>query len=295
MLGRQSGMMQRGASKNMASANQALSVRFWGVRGSIACSDPSILRYGGNTSSLEIRCGDKSLCFDAGTGVRYLGAKLIAEAKPLDLHLFLTHSHFDHVAGLPFFQPLFIKGNRVAIWAGHLKPELTIKGAITELMMAPLFPVPPSVFQADVHYNDFVAGEDIDPYPGIKVRTAPLNHPNRATGYRVDFAGKSICYITDHEHKIGQEDRNVLDLVRGADIVVYDSMYSDETFAKHIGWGHSTWQEALRIADAAKVKIMVIFHHNPENDDAAMDRIAAEAARIRPGTQVAREGMVLAA
>jgi phosphoribosyl 1,2-cyclic phosphodiesterase len=271
------------------------SVKFWGVRGSIACSDPSIARYGGNTSALEVRCGPHVLCFDAGTGVRYLGNALVAGGKPLDLHLFLTHSHFDHVAGLPFFVPLFIKTNRVAIWAGHLKPEFTIKGAITELMMAPLFPVPPSVFQADVRYNDFTAGESIEPYPGVVVRTAPLNHPNRATGYRVDYAGKSICYITDTEHVIGKPDMNVVNLIRGADIVVYDSMYCDETFANHVGWGHSTWQEALRIADLAAVKTMVIFHHNPDHDDARMDKIAAEAGRLRPGTVVAREGLVLTA
>lgn len=268
-------------------------LRFWGVRGSIACCDPSIARYGGNTSSLEVRCGSRIVCLDAGTGVRYLGASLVAEAKPLDIHLFLTHSHFDHVAGLPFFQPLFLKGNRVAIWAGHLQPELTIKGAITELMMAPLFPVPPSVFQADVRYNDFLAGDTIKPYPDVAVRTAPLKHPNRATGYRVDYRGKSICYITDTEHTIGKPDQDIVALIQGADIVVYDSMYSDETFAKHVGWGHSTWQEAIRVADIAKVKTLVIFHHNPENDDDTMDRIAAEAARLRPGTLVAREGMLL--
>ena len=271
------------------------SVKFWGVRGSIACSDPSIARYGGNTSALEVSCGPHVLCFDAGTGVRYLGNALVASGKPLDLHLFLTHSHFDHVAGLPFFVPLFIKTNRVAIWAGHLKPEFTIKGAITELMMAPLFPVPPSVFQADVRYNDFTAGESIEPYRGVVVRTAPLNHPNRATGYRVDYAGKSICYITDTEHVIGKPDMNVVNLIRGAYIVVYDSMYCDEIFANHVGWGHSTWQEALRVADLAAVKTMVIFHHNPDHDDARMDKIAAEAGRLRPWTVVAREGLVLTA
>jgi phosphoribosyl 1,2-cyclic phosphodiesterase len=282
------------ATKPVADVASTFSVRFWGVRGSIACSSPSSIAYGGNTSSLEIRCGKHVLLFDCGTGARYLGRELCKEA-PLDLDLYLTHTHFDHVCGLPFFVPFFDKRNKFRIHAGHLLPALTIKQALTELMMAPLFPVPLGIFAADISFDDFHAGDTLRPHPGITIRTAPLNHPNGATGYRIEYAGKSICYLTDTEHVIGAPDQNILDLIKDADIVIYDSMYTDEEYPGKVKWGHSTWQEGARLCAAAKAKTFVVFHHDPDHDDAFMDRVAAEVAAVRPGAVVAREGMILRA
>jgi phosphoribosyl 1,2-cyclic phosphodiesterase len=267
-------------------------VRFWGVRGSIACPGPETVRYGGNTSCLEVRCGPHLLIFDAGTGLRPLGLSLVA-AGPLDAELFLTHTHFDHVNGLPFFVPAFIKGNRLRLWAGHLVPQYTLKYVLSEMMMAPLFPVPLEVFQAKLSYTDFTAGHTFEPKPGITVRTAPLNHPNNATGYRIEYGGRAICYITDTEHRPGKIDRNIVGLVRGADIMIYDATYTDQEYAKFQGWGHSTWQEGAKVADAAGVTTYVIFHHDPGHSDDFMDQVAADAAKARPGTVVAREGMTL--
>jgi phosphoribosyl 1,2-cyclic phosphodiesterase len=127
----------------------------------------------------------------------------------------------------------------------------------------------------------------------VTLRTAPLNHPNRATGYRIEYQGKSICYVTDTEHVPGAPDANVLSLIDGADLVIYDSTYTDEEYPRFKGWGHSTWQEGARLCDAAKAKRLVIFHHDPAHDDAFMDGIAADAERVRPGTVVAREGLTL--
>lgn len=267
-------------------------VRFWGVRGSIACAGHDFERYGGNTSCVEIRCGGRVLVFDAGTGIRALGAALKAE-EPVDLDLFLSHSHFDHIVGIPFFGCLFKAENKVRLWAGHLLPERTLKDMLDKMMAAPLFPVPPEIFAAQASYLDFRAGESFEPRPGIRIVTAPLNHPNHATGYRIEFAGKSICYVTDTEHKPGQPDQHVLDLIRGADIAIYDATYTDEEYPRYIGWGHSTWQEGVRLAEAAGVKRLVIFHHDPGHDDDAMDRIAEAAEKARPGTLVAREGLTL--
>ncbi|MFZ5791376.1 MAG: MBL fold metallo-hydrolase [Pseudomonadota bacterium] len=267
-------------------------VRFWGVRGSIACAGHDFERYGGNTSCVEVRCGRRVLVFDAGTGIRALGAALKAE-EPVDLDLFLSHSHFDHIVGIPFFSCLFKAENKVRLWAGHLLPERTLKDVLGKMMAAPLFPVPPEIFAAQTSFLDFRAGESFEPRPGIRLVTAPLNHPNHATGYRVEFAGKSICYVTDTEHKPGQPDPHVLGLIRGADIVVYDATYTDEEFPCYVGWGHSTWQEGVRLADAAGAKRLVIFHHDPSHDDDAMDRIAEAAEKARPGTLVAREGLTL--
>ncbi len=270
-----------------------LSVRFWGVRGSTACSGPATVRYGGNTSSIEVRCGGRLILFDAGSGIRYLGNALLA-AAPLDVDLYFTHTHFDHVCGLPFFKPFFLPQNRFRLWAGHLGGRMTLQGVMQEFMMSPLFPVPPEVFRADMSYRDFGAGETLAPAPGIALRTAALNHPDGATGYRLEHAGRALCYITDTEHVPGAPDRNILGLMAGADLVIYDCMYTDDEYAKrYVGWGHSTWQEAVRLCRAAGAKRLVVFHHDPDHDDDMLDAIGREAEAAMPGTIVAREGLTL--
>ncbi|MGH6931815.1 MAG: MBL fold metallo-hydrolase [Dongiaceae bacterium] len=268
------------------------SVRFWGVRGSIACPGSAYTRYGGNTSCLEIHCGGHVLVFDGGTGLRSLGEHLRNKSS-IDLDLLFTHSHLDHISGFPFFSPLFMPSNRLNMWAGHLLPERSLRDVLCAMMAEPLFPVPMDIFTAGTSYRDFRAGETLEPKPGVTIRTAPLNHPNNATGYRVEFGGKSICYVTDTEHVPGQLDQNILGLIQGADIFIYDSTYTDDEFPRFVSWGHSTWQQGVRLANAAGVKTFVIFHHDPSHDDDTMDRIAADAERARPGTIVAREGLIL--
>jgi phosphoribosyl 1,2-cyclic phosphodiesterase len=269
-------------------------VRFWGVRGSIACSDPGTIRYGGNTSSLEVRCGERLILFDAGSGIRYLGKKLAAQA-PLDADLYFTHTHFDHVCGLPFFIPLFQPNNTWRLWAGHLGSNLTLHRVLCEFMMSPLFPVPPEVFRATIAYGEFAAGETLGPAPGIRLRTAPLNHPDGATGYRVEYGGRSLCYITDTEHVPGAPDRRILALIENADLVIYDCMYTDEEYANgRVGWGHSTWQEAVRLCREAGARRLAVFHHDPDHDDAQLDAIGREVEAAMPGALMAREGLVLA-
>ena len=268
------------------------SVRFWGVRGSIACSGPRTARYGGNTSSLEVRCGGRMLLFDAGTGLRYLGNSL-SDSTPIDADLFLTHTHFDHVCGLPFFRPFFQPQNRFRLWAGHLGEGMTLRRVLGEFMMSPLFPVPPQVFRARMEYREFKAGETLHPEDGVAVRTATLNHPDGATGYRVDYAGKSLCYLTDTEHVPGAPDRNILELIAGADLVIYDSMYTDAEYDTYVGWGHSTWQEGVRLCRAAGAKRIAVFHHDPEHDDEMLDGIAREVEKQLPGSVVAKDGLLI--
>jgi len=266
-------------------------VRFWGVRGSIACSGPRTARYGGNTSSLEVRCGDDLLLFDAGTGMRYLGKTL--EGARLDADVFFTHTHFDHICGLPFFRPLFDAQNNFRLWAGHLRGAMTLKRVLAEFMMSPLFPVPPEVFRSSVEYRDFNAGDTLTTLKGTRVRTASLNHPDGATGYRVEYNGRSICYVSDTEHVPGSLDRNVLGLIAAADLVIYDCMYTDDEYRRYVGWGHSTWQEGIRLCKEARAKRMVVFHHDPDHDDDILDGIAREVEKALPGSMVAHEGLVL--
>ncbi len=267
-------------------------VRFWGVRGSVTCPGSATSRYGGNTACIEIRCGEKLFVFDAGTGLRDLG-QMIARDGVKDVDLFLSHTHIDHIAGFPFFCYAYKLGNTLRVWSGHLEEGLTTEGVLRQFMSPPLFPVPIDIFEADVSYHDFNAGDTMKPSDGVTIRTAPLNHPQNATGYRVDYNGKSICYITDTEQREDGPDRNILGLIDGADIVIYDSMFSDAEYPDYKGWGHSTWEEGLRLADAANVSTSVIFHHMPERTDDQMDNIALAADKTRPGTVVAREGMTL--
>ncbi len=267
-----------------------LAVTFWGVRGSIACPGPKTVRYGGNTPCLEVHAAGRHLIFDAGTGLLPLGRAMAATGVDLDTDWYFTHSHFDHIQGIPFFDPLYNPRNRFRLWAGHLAPEMSLKEVLSSMMQAPLFPIPLGIFGADITYSDFRAGDTLSPAPGIAIKTAPLNHPNRATGYRVEVAGKSLCYVTDTEHVPGKPDQNILGLIAGADLVVYDSTYTDGEFPSHTGWGHSTWQEGVRLVTQAGAKRLAIFHHDPSHDDAFMDKIAAEAAALRPGTIVAKEG-----
>ena len=244
--------------------------------------------------------GGRRLIFDAGTGIRSLGLELARQA-PLDIDIYFTHTHLDHLSGLTFFAPLFDERNSVRMWAGHLEAPYTLKKVVSNLMQAPIYPVTLDIFQASVSFSEFKAADSL--FCGtVAMRTAPLNHPNGATGYRIEHSGKSICYITDTEHREGERDKTIVELCRGADIMIYDCSYTDEEYPRYKGWGHSTWQEGVRIADAAGVGTLAIFHHDPSHDDAFMDEVARKAADLRPGSApgglprvvVAHEGLTLA-
>ncbi len=267
-------------------------MRFWGVRGSIACPGAETVRYGGNTSCLEVRCGARLLIFDAGTGLRGLDAALAADGA-LDADVLFTHTHLDHIWGWPYFGRLLRADTALTVWAGHLLPDHTIEEVLDGLLREPFAPVRRDRIRARLAYRDFRVGERLTPRRGVVVRTAPLNHPQDATGYRIEYRGRSICYVTDTEHVPGVPDRNLLALIAGADMVIYDSTYTDDEFPAHVGWGHSTWQEGVRLCDTAGAKTLVVFHHDPDHDDRRMDGIAAAVERARPGSVVAREGMTL--
>lgn len=269
------------------------SIRFWGVRGSIASPGPETVRYGGNTSCIEVRCGDSLLILDAGTGLRPLGRHLLANGR-VELDLFLTHTHLDHVEGLPFFQPAFDPRNVIRIWAGHLTPNGTLIDVFRKLMSPPLFPIPPDAFRAKVEFRDFECGEVMHPRPGVRMATVALDHPGGAVGYRVEYDGRAVCYVSDTNHPgDGRVNPEIRDLVAGAEIVVYDAMFTDEEHAQRPDWGHSTWREGARLCEEAGAGTLVLWHHDPIRSDDALDAIGAEADAARPGTLVAREGLIL--
>ncbi|PAX52267.1 MBL fold metallo-hydrolase [Brunnivagina elsteri] len=279
----------------MSRIEKQFNVNFWGVRGSIPCPGPNTVRYGGNTPCVEMQVGGKRLVFDGGTGLHVLGQSLLRQ-MPAEAHIFFTHSHWDHMQGFPFFTPGFVKGNRFSIYGAIAPDGSTVEQRLNDQMLHPNFPVPLQIMQADLNFCDVTPGEAIK-IDDILVENAPLNHPGEAVGYRVNWHGGAAVYVTDTEHYPDRLDENVLWLARDADILIYDSTYSDEEYhspkSPKIGWGHSTWQEAIKIAKAANVKTLVIFHHDPAHDDDYLDQVGLQAKEKFPGAIMAKEGMVL--
>jgi phosphoribosyl 1,2-cyclic phosphodiesterase len=268
------------------------SVEFWGVRGSIACPSPRHVAYGGNTSCLEVTAGEQTIILDAGTGIRDLGDSLL-KRDVRRAHLLLTHVHWDHINGFPFFAPAYQPSRTFEIRAAHLAPLGGVREVLAGQMGQPTFPVPLETMRSRLVFEDFQAGDQFNVTPGVQVKTAALNHPNGATGYRLEYAGKSLCYVTDTEHVIGSPDQRVLGLIEGADLVIYDCTYTDDEFTSKIGWGHSTWQEAVRLCRQAGAKQLAIFHHDPSHEDGFMAEIERAARDSWSGAIVAREGMKL--
>jgi phosphoribosyl 1,2-cyclic phosphodiesterase len=268
-------------------------IRFWGVRGSIACPGQSTVRYGGNTSCIEILVAGQRLIFDGGTGLRVLGQSLLSQGS-VEAHLFFTHSHWDHIQGFPFFVPAFVPGNQFHIYGTVAPNGSTIEQRLNDQMLHPNFPVPLQIMGADLKFYDLEVGESVQ-VGEVLVENALLNHPGESVGYRISWQTHAVAYITDTEHFPGRLDENVLQLADQADVLIYDATYTDEEYycekSSKIGWGHSTWQEAVKVAKAADVKKLVIFHHDPLHDDGFMDQVKEDTARQFPNSVVAWEGL----
>ncbi len=279
----------------MSSSPSQFVVNFWGVRGSIASPGPGTVRYGGNTPCVEMQAGGQRLIFDGGTGIRVLGQSLLGQT-PVEGHLFFTHSHWDHIQGFPFFVPAFIKGNQFTIYGAIAPDGSTIEERLQGQMRHPNFPVPLQVMGACLKFSNVEIGQSIH-LGDVEVETALLNHPGQAVGYRVNWQGQAAAYVTDTEHFPDRLDEHVLHLARNADVLIYDATYTDEEYhspqASKVGWGHSTWQEAVKVAKAANVKTLVIFHHDPLHDDDFLDQVGEQVATAFPNSLLAREGMSL--
>ena len=251
-------------------------VKFWGVRGSIACPSPKHVAFGGNTSCIEVTAGGHRMILDAGTGIRNVGHWFMRK-NVSHAHLLQSHTHWDHINGFPFFGPAFSDEFEFTIMAGHAQEVGGIKKIMAGQMAQPVFPVPLEALRSKLIFEDFTAGDSFKIGSSINIRTTPLNHPGRATGYRIEYKGKAVCYITDTEHVLGKPDQNVLGLIEGADLVIYDCTYTDDEFEEKIGWGHSTWQEGVRLCRAANVRNLAIFHHDPDHEDLFMEQVEADA------------------
>lgn len=270
-------------------------IQFWGVRGSIPAPGSETVRYGGNTSCVEMRVGGKRLIFDGGTGLRVLGKSLLKQ-MPVEAYMFFTHSHWDHIQGFPFFAPAFMKGNCFHIYGAIAPNGATMKQRLHEQMLHPNFPVPMQVMQSDLKFYDLFPGDVMD-LGDVTIETGLLNHPNTAMGYRITYQGRTAVYATDTEHYPDRLDENLVYLARDAHVLIYDACYTDEEYhdptAPKKGWGHSTWQEAVKVAKAARVKKLVVFHHDPNHSDDFLDHVEAQVEIVFPNSLLARERMVL--
>ena len=277
----------------MSKLEDQFKIHFWGVRGSIACPGAATVKYGGNTPCVEMLVGGHRLIFDAGTGIYVLGQSLLSHL-PVNGHLFFSHSHWDHIQGFPFFSPAFMEGNEFDIYGGVIPNGMTIEQRLQEQMRQPNFPVPLQVMGANLRFHNLDYGDEIK-LGNVTVTTGLLNHPGGAMGYRVSWQDYAVAYITDTEHFSDRLDENILELVDRADVLIYDCTYTDEEYnhpkSSKVGWGHSTWQEAVKVAQAAHVKKLVIFHHDPSHDDNFMDSIQVESIKLFPQSIVAKEGM----
>lgn len=266
-----------------------ITLTFWGVRGTIACPLPSHMGYGGQTSCVEVRAGGQRILLDAGSGAWPLGKRMLADGVG-EATLLLSHTHLDHIAGFPFFQPAYTKGFALKVIAGRHPGNPDLRTVLSWQMRRPLFPVPLKALDADISFEEVEPGASFELPGGVTVRTAPLFHPDGATGYRLEHDGASLCYVTDTEHEPGRLNADILGLIEGADLVLYDSTYTEAEFAGKAGWGHSTWNEGMRLCRAAGAKRLCLFHHDPHHDDAAIAALEREAQTALPGTFAAREG-----
>jgi len=263
------------------------SVRYWGVRGSIPVSGPSTVRYGGNTSCVEVQAGGKHVIIDAGTGIRALGNSL---KPPLNLLMIFSHLHWDHIQGFPFFSPIYCKDVNIEMYSGH-KAEGSLITVLEGQMQEPNFPVSLRGLPAKLHFTEIPPGKTLI-FGELTVRTIELRHPNGAMGMRFEYGGRSFVHLTDHEHD-DTFDKSVLAFCRDADVLSIDTMFSPDDYPGHEGWGHSHWKHAVDICQRAGVKRLVLFHHNPDYDDDRLDAIIAQVREYFPDTTMAWEGLEL--
>jgi phosphoribosyl 1,2-cyclic phosphodiesterase len=276
----------------------SFTVRFWGTRGSIPSPGPTTVRYGGNTPCLELRTEDGWLIIlDAGTGIRELGRSLLERANgdPVAGDIFLTHAHWDHIQGIPFFAPLFRKGNRFTIW-GSRSLQTSIDRVVRDQMSPVVFPVSFEELQARIDFQELA--EERRMGNGYEVSAIAVRHPGGALGYRFSAGNgeaRALVYVSDNElsQQAKYDDppewrRKLVAFMHGASVLVHDTMYTAEEYRSFIGWGHSTHEQAVDLALEAGVKRLVLFHHRPERSDDEVDRCVENCRAV-----VARRGGAL--
>ena len=303
-----------------------LKVRIWGDRGSIPCPGPATVKFGGNTSCLEIRADEKLVIIDFGTGIKPLGDWLMAndfKNGPIDADIFITHTHWDHIMGFPMFTPIFIPASKLRIHGPVSYEDDTLESIIGAQLSYRYWPVRASELSAKIEYSQ-IKETTLDLGGGLRASTKYLNHPILCLGYRFEYKGKTIVTAYDNEPfrnlfptdpadpgydedaakegelVAGEENEKILRFFLGADILIHDAQYTGKEYLGHLGWGHSSYEHAINCAHKAKVKKLVLFHHDPNRSDDELERLEKEyQAKIRGKSSLqvmmAREGLTLEA
>jgi phosphoribosyl 1,2-cyclic phosphodiesterase len=266
---------------------------FWGVRGSIPSPGLHTITFGGNTSCVSVEYHEHVIIFDAGSGLRPLGLSLMARATPpITGSLFLTHTHWDHIQGLPFFTPAFTPQNQFAIY-GEARPRYPLVELMEDQIQHPFFPIEmQDLFQAHIDFRELASGDTVEIHPQIQVTAFRLTHPNAALGYVLQLDALRVAYVTDHEHPLEHLSPAVQQAVTGVDLLIHDAQYSREEIRQgKQGWGHSAWEDVVQLAREAQVQQLFLFHHDPTATDEHLNERQFLAQQIFPQTFVAREGL----
>ena len=288
-------MAKKSIAKSGPKRASATRLKFWGVRGSIPTPGPGTVRYGGNTSCVEVRTDSQIIILDAGTGLRLLGRELMAEfeGQPLELTLLLTHTHWDHIQGLPFFLPVYEPQNNIRI-LGYEGSRQSLDTVLTGQMESPFFPIGLPQVPANVRIEEL---KDLEFTIGpVRVQAQRANHPGTCVGYRLFMPGGSIAFFPDHEAHTARggsnqmpaasagvdnsQDPKMIEFLRGADVLIMDTQYDSQEYAQHIGWGHGCVDDVVELALRAQIKRLFLFHHDPEHDDAKISHMVADARKL---------------
>jgi len=280
------------ASDRRSRVVSGVQLRCWGTRGSIPTPGPETVRYGGNTTCFELQHNGDRLIFDAGSGIRPLGLDIV-EKGPDTIHIFLTHFHWDHIQGFPFFAPLYDAEDSIKV-VGPKQKDIDVQNLFAGQMGPIYFPVPFSVVAATMEFEHLNDGEyELD---DVRVRVMRVKHPSFVIAYRIEVDGKSICLIPDNEidgtmYDVGPDwEKRIVDFVGDADLLVHDSMYTDEEYEHRAGWGHSTFSQSVRLAEEGGVGRLLFFHHDPTRTDDQLDEIVA---RMRDETLARGSDLVI--
>ena len=269
-----------------------MQITFYGVRGSIASPGPETAAVGGNTSCVEVMCGAERIILDAGTGLRKLGDRMMAEGK-LEASMLLSHQHWDHIQGIPFFVPAYVPSTKLEVFGG-INGVMSLRETLSHQMTAPVFPVRLDELGAQIELCEVRSGGKFL-IGDAQVTALKVNHPGGCFAFRIDYDGRSVVYATDTEH-YACVDPALRTLAAGADVLIYDAQYTPEEYRgdtgrSKVGWGHSTYVAGAELARSAGVGKLVLFHHDPSRTDAKVSEIEAKAQALFAPSVAAREGM----
>lgn len=272
-----------------------MEITFYGVRGSIASPGPETAQVGGNTSCVEVMCGAERIILDAGTGLRKLGDRMVAGGQ-LEATMLLSHQHWDHIQGIPFFVPAYVPAAKLKVYGG-INGVMSLRETLECQMTAPVFPVRLDELGAQMDLCEVRSGQTFM-IGDAQVKALKVNHPGGCFAYRIDYQGQSVVYATDTEH-YACVDPALRQLAEGADVLIYDSQYTPEEYSgttgrSKVGWGHSTYVAGAELARSSGVGKYVLFHHDPSRTDAKVLELEAKAQALFPASVAAREGMRIA-